>query len=235
MLGKKCKSSPEDAWRLNVTATTNLLNALDRAANAPRLIFISSGMVYNARKIRPPFIENDPVSAHCLYTYSKLRIEHLLHLAAKRKTFSSLILRPFTVYGEGALSGDRGHLFGHWLELGRQGKQITIFGDGNQVVDPVPVERVAQACASYLSLHSPPQLMTVNITSGNRLTIRQLADLFVESGVAPCISTEPGTMADSRRGWGSAERLEALIGQKLSRDPAREVAAFLGCLNRGSA
>lgn len=227
-LAKKCLSNPKEAWELNVVATTRLLDFLGKQKHPPQIIFLSSGMVYDIEKALPPFVENDPVKSHCLYTHSKIIIETKLSNAANDHQFSSLILRPFTVYGHGALAGERGHLFGRWIQLGREGKPITIYGDGTQIIDPVPVERIVQAISAYLALQKVPSVMTVNVTSGNRMTIRQLAELFVQTEIAPGITTMPETMADTRRGWGNADALRSLIGQDLLPGIKQEVTQFLG-------
>ena len=232
VMAKSCNEDPDAAWAINVTATSRLLESVCRYAPRTRVIFLSSGMVYDAQRGRPTFAETASVAGVCTYTRSKLHIESALQVPSHGRAMTALILRPFTVFGDGALSRERGHLFGRWLELGRQGQPLTVYGDGSQVIDPVPVEYVAEACHAWLQADPPASTTLVNVTSGGPLTLRRLAELFVAAGLAPGIVSLPGVRADNGRGWGDAARFEALVGRTLARAPEAITAEFLQRLGR---
>jgi nucleoside-diphosphate-sugar epimerase len=232
-LAKSCAEVPWDSWKLNVLATLELITQLASMPTPPRIIFLSSGMVYDRTHQTPPFAETAATRAACLYTASKLAAEHCLTSATYATAVKVLILRPFTVYGRKGIAGNRGHLFGRWLELGARGECLKVHGDGSQVIDPVAVEVVGEACAAYLADPSPAPLVTVNVTSGGCLTILQLAQLFVAAGLAPGVELEPQRSDDRGRGWGEPTALERLLGRPLDANPQREVAAFLRSFNRG--
>ena len=144
---------------------------------------------------------------------------------------TSLVLRPFTVFGKESLPPDRGHLFGRWLTLGKQGRKLTVYGDGSQVIDPVPVESVASACKAWLSMNSLKGITTVNVTSGHPLTLQRLAELFVEAGLAPGIERMPAMVGDTSRGWGDPAAFEQLVGQRITALPEETVYDFLRSLH----
>jgi len=227
LLGAGCGRTPSRAWDVNVSSTIRLLSRIIELQARPRIIFLSSGMVYDAQFALPPFSEECATRARCLYTASKLCVESALSAAGAGGMLASLILRPFTVYGDGPMLGERGHLFGKWLELGRFGKLITVFGDGGQIIDPVPVERISNACIAYSNLRDPPATMIVNVTSGGYTTVSKLAEMFVETGLAPGFQLLAAEVPDVRRGYGCAVALESLMGAALPRDPAEEVRSFL--------
>jgi nucleoside-diphosphate-sugar epimerase len=227
LLGKLCIENPIRAWTVNVTATIALIDSLARASPAPRVVFLSSGSVYQRTEEAPPFVENGPVAARCVYTATKLAVEAALAAAARGDLLRALILRPFTVFGSDGISADRGHLLARWMDLGRAGQALTIHGDGSQVIDPVPVQRVAQACAAYLDRDDQPQLMTVNVTAGGPVTLLRLAELFVESGMATRFELQPSVRADSARGWGDGTALTSLLSHPLPGDPEEPLRRFL--------
>ncbi len=233
VLAKGCNEDPEHAWKINVTATLDLLGLLAETSPRTRIVFLSSGMVYDGRAARPPFDESAATAGVCAYTRSKLRVEQALMQEQAGTRLPALVLRPFTVFGEEALSHDRGHLFGRWLELGRQGRDLTLYGDGSQVIDPVHVDRVSAACLAYLRLEDPGHTEIVNVTSGGPVSLRRLAELFVEAGLAPGIEMLPSIAGDTSRGWGDASRYESLVNSIISRSPEETVASFLQGLGSG--
>jgi nucleoside-diphosphate-sugar epimerase len=146
LLAKECAADPRRGWSVNVAATLATIDAIARTRRAPKVVFLSSGMVYDRAGANPPFRENAPVAAQCVYTATKLAAEAALAAAAQTELIQALILRPFTVYGADGVSAARGHLFGRWLEVGQAGGTLPIHGDGTQVIDPVEVDLVADAC-----------------------------------------------------------------------------------------
>jgi len=231
-LARTCKESPQASFELNVLATLDVIARLSTMPGPPRIIFLSSGMVYDGNG-QPPFVETAATKPSCLYTASKLAVEQCLAAATYATPLKALILRPFTVYGRDGIAGDRGHLFGRWLEMGARGECLKVFGDGGQVIDPVPVDILGAACVRYLAALPSCPLLTVNVTSGGYCTILRLAQLFVATGLAPGLEFAPAPGDDARRGWGSPRVLERLLGRHLASDPEAEVAEFLRAIAYG--
>lgn len=227
IMAKGCNEDPDYAWQVNVTATRRFLEHISRVSPASRIVFLSSGMVYDSKKSSPPFTESAPTLGRCTYTKSKLEIEATLAKGLGSRPPADLILRPFTVYGKDALSAERGHLFGRWLKLGQKRQALTVYGDGSQVIDPVPVEYISEACIAWLEQATVEGVTTINITSGGPLALRGLAEMFVETGLAPGIECLPAVAGDASRGWGDARAYENLVGRAISESPKSLISGFL--------
>jgi nucleoside-diphosphate-sugar epimerase len=226
LLAGACAAQPRLAWEVNVAGTLRIIDAIQRSERPSRVVFLSSGMVYDATAATPPFTESAPVSARCAYRASKLTVESALAVAAGGGSLRALVLRPFTVFGSG-MSGIRGHLLGRWLELGKQGEPLTVYGSGDQVVDAVPVEYVAEASAAWLRDTSAPAFSVVNVTSGAPLRVARLAELMVQAGRAAGIVRLSANRPDESRGWGSISALRRLLARDLPADPEYAVREFL--------
>lgn len=227
ILAKGCNDDPEHAWGLNVTATRRFLESLASHQPGAAVVFLSSAMVYDARDSASPFIETSPTRGACVYTRSKLAVEASLAAYASRGLLSALVIRPFTVFGDGALAGDKGHLFGRWLERGLAGKNLIIYGDGSQILDAVAVERIANVCLVYLYQDPKDPFFVVNATGGGTFTLKRLAELFVQAGLARGFEHVPAPEGASARGWGDATTLLSLLGETYLKATEDEVAEFL--------
>jgi UDP-glucose 4-epimerase len=231
-LGRGLAEQPADGWLLNLDATMRVIAAA-RTGHCRRFVFLSSAMVYDrggsTGQLSGSIAEDAPLRGRCLYTHSKLAIEHALACAVAAGLAPTLILRPFTVFGRGPLRGEAGHLVGRWLELARAGQALTVQGDGSQTVDLVPSSVLGAACVRFLSEQDPPPLRVLNGTCGRPMTIRSLADLFavhfpglgIESMPIPASTVPPSQT------WGDPTALRRYLGADLP-DPIESMHAFLG-------
>lgn len=127
----------------NIILTQRILEAL-KGFKGKRLIFGSSSSVYGDSKTLP-FKENGPLSPISPYGVTKLACENLCLLYQKNFGIDLVILRYFTVYGQRQRPDMAFHRFFYSI---LEGKEIEIFGDGNQTRDFTYVDDIVRATFS---------------------------------------------------------------------------------------
>jgi nucleoside-diphosphate-sugar epimerase len=226
LLARGLADQPTAAYDFNLDASMRVIAAV-RGGPCRRFVFLSSAMVYDRGRSEGALDERTPVLGSCLYTHSKLAVEHALACAVAADLAPTLVLRPFTVFGPGPLRGDAGHLIGRWLELVGSGEALTMHGDGEQTVDLVPSAVLGAACVRFFAESSPPPLRVLNGTSGRPTTIRALAEEFCRrfpTATVRSVPPPPGTTTS--RTWGDGRALQSFLGAPLP-DPQVAIRAFL--------
>jgi UDP-glucose 4-epimerase len=165
---------PRDYHTINVTGTLNILEAA-RMHGVQRLIFSSSSAVYGEQQgICSETMTPQPQSPYAL---SKLMGEQYCALYAHQYGLSTVALRYFNVFGErqradlphaGVVATLRKKLAAH--------EEITLFGDGLQQRDFVPVARVVQANLIAGATTHTAKGDFFNIATGTSRTILSLLD-----------------------------------------------------------
>ena len=230
-LGRGLTEQPADGWLLNVDATLQVIAAA-RTGRCRRFVFLSSAMVYDrggpTGQMAGSITEDAPLRGRCIYSHSKLAIEHALACAVAAGLAPTLILRPFTVFGPGPMRGEAGHLVGRWLELARAGEPLTVQGDGSQTVDLVPSSVLGAACVRFVSEQDPPPLRVLNGTCGQPMAIRRLAELFQARfpGLGVVSTPVPANTVPPSQTWGDPTALQRYLGTALP-DPIESMHAFL--------
>jgi nucleoside-diphosphate-sugar epimerase len=182
-------------------------------------------MVYD-RSVDRPLSEDSPLAENGAYGAAKLSFERATQAAVDSGMSSALILRPFTVYGHGLMSGDRGHFIGRWLELAEAGRPLTIYGAGLQSVDLVCVATVSDVCFRYISEARPLPLRTLNVTAGAPLSILDVAVAFQEARPDIQIQCVNSPELVTLNGWGDSSAMSEYLGQVLP-SPLAALRVFL--------
>ncbi|WP_282851828.1 NAD-dependent epimerase/dehydratase family protein [Gulosibacter sediminis] len=153
-----------------------LVSALEREANQPRLVLLSSGgTVYGGGDV--PYAEStrpQPVNA---YGEARLALEQRLH----DSSLPGFILRLANAYGPGQKAIRGQGVIGHWLQAVYEGSPLTIFGDGSSARDYVYIDDIVQAImrAADSDLYvAGADTHVVNIGSGRATTLSDLANLL---------------------------------------------------------
>jgi len=127
----------------NIILTQRILEAL-KGFKGKRLVFASSSSVYGDSKMLP-FKEDGLLSPVSPYGVTKLACENLCLLYHKNFGIDVVILRYFTVYGPRQRPDMAFHRFFRSI---LEGKEIEIFGDGNQTRDFTYVDDIVKATFS---------------------------------------------------------------------------------------
>jgi UDP-glucose 4-epimerase len=155
----------------NVLATQRLLEAA-LAARTPRLVYASSSSVYGDAPSLP--LREDavcrPVSP---YGVTKLAAEHLALLYQRNHGVPTVSLRFFTVYGPRQRPDMAFHRF---LAAARDGRALTVFGDGLQTRDFTFVDDIVAATRAAALSGRPGSVY--NVGGGVRVALRDVLRLI---------------------------------------------------------
>ncbi len=166
----------------NVEATRRLLDA-SRAVGIQRFVYISSIAVLGL-KSHPAITEEHRSRLSNLYSITKQQAEQLVIKASKTATngasFLTVTLRPGSIYGP----RDTSTYYRVFDAL--RGGYMAYLGTTEGLIPLVHCADVAQAVASSLTVGAEACGAAYNITSGERVTFRELFEY-----VAPLLGCRP--------------------------------------------
>ena len=114
----------------NLIGSVNLINESVKH-KVKCFVFTSSIAVYGA--LKPPMREEDTPQPEDPYGVAKYAVEMDLKTAHEMFGLKYIIFRPHNVYGEYQNLGDKyRNVVGIFMNQLMQGKQLSVFGDGNQ-------------------------------------------------------------------------------------------------------
>lgn len=178
---------PAPFWRVNLTGTLNLLEAM-RAAGTTKLVFSSTAAVYGVPEHLP--VSEDAAKAPINpYGATKLAAEHAIATYAQAYGIATAVLRYFNVAGASDQIGEdhspETHLIPNVLDAAAgRAPALTIFGtdfptrDGTAIRDYVHVLDLADA--HTLALHAlegaEGSLGAVNLGTRDGATVREVVE-----------------------------------------------------------
>lgn len=170
-------ANPSLCHQINVDGTFNILEAA-RINKVQRLVFSSSAATYGPTKaVCKEDMAPDPQSP---YGTTKLIGEFYCKQFSNNFGLSTVILRYFNVYGDRQNpNGAYAAVVAKFTDSIKNNKPITIFGDGLQTRDFVPVEYVANANLTVAMLDK--SLMNgqiFNVGTGKSVTLLELLDML---------------------------------------------------------
>lgn len=154
----------------NVLGTQRLLEAAVRAGT-PRLVYASSSSVYGDCESLP-LREDSPCRPVSPYGVTKLAAEHLCHLYARNMALPVVSLRYFTVYGPRQRPDMAFHRF---LKAARDGRPVTVYGDGTQTRDFTYIEDILAATRAAAESGRPGT--AYNVGGGERVAMTEVLRL----------------------------------------------------------
>jgi len=168
----KSVENPLETNEANVDGTLKVLLAA-RDSGIKKVIFASSCAVYGEKERCGEQDKLDPKSP---YAISKLIGEQYCKLFNQLYGIETVCLRYFNVYGKRQPSNTSyGAVVPNFISALKQGKQVTIFGDGKQTRDFVHVQDVARA--NILALKKG-LIGVFNVGSGKSTSILDLYEII---------------------------------------------------------
>jgi nucleoside-diphosphate-sugar epimerase len=176
----------------NVILTKTIVDAISRAPIA-HLVNISSDAVYADGPL--PLTESAPTAPTTLHGVMHLAREIALADAAGKTPF--VTLRPTLIYG--VSDPHNGYGPNRFRRLAAEGKDITLFGEGEERRDHVLVEDVAEVIMRVLARRSTGAL---NIATGETHSFRSIAEQVVGiSGSRTAVKSSPRVGAMPHNGY----------------------------------
>jgi len=178
--------------RNNIEATQKLLNA-SKDVDIQKFIFASSSSVYgDAEEI--PTTEDCPTKPLSPYGITKLTCEHLCRIYWKYFGVPTIVLRHFTVFGPKPRP-DMAHTI--FTRAILEGKQIQLFGDGEQSRGFTYVSDIVDATIS--AANSQIENEVFNIGGGATTTINEMIAILEEiTGKEAIINYTESSRGDAR-------------------------------------
>ena len=142
---------------INVLGTLNLLEALRRGrrATTTRFVFTSTGGALYGDLATPPNAESAPKEPDSPYGIDKLAAEHFLAYYARVHGLDTATVRFANVYGPRQDPHGEAGVVAIFCQRIRDGRPLTVFGDGAQTRDYVYVSDVAEATFTVATASLP--------------------------------------------------------------------------------
>lgn len=205
--------NPADSFDNNVLGTFNVLLAA-RDNKVPKLVYSASSSAYGDQKTLP-LTEELIANVKNPYALFKYMGEEMCHLFYQLYGLPTVCLRYFNVYGERqSVEGAYSTVIGIFLRQKKQGKSLTIVGDGNQRRDFTYVKDIVRA--NILAMKSKKTIgHLINIGSGQNYSVNQVAKMIDSKHVyiPPRLGETKITLADISKarkllGWKPKVMLE---------------------------
>jgi UDP-glucose 4-epimerase len=160
-------ANPHAAFQSTVDSVMNVLEFIRLYSPKSKLVYVSSAAVYGVKK-HFPISEDEASKPISVYGELKMSAENLCQMYARLYGLSILIVRPFSVYGEGLrkqLLWDACKKFSN--------KQFSFFGTGNEVRDWIHVEDLTRFL--FIAKDLPNSNCPIfNIGSGDGVLVSEL-------------------------------------------------------------
>lgn len=158
----------------NIKGTIALLEECVKA-KVKKVVFSSSGGAIYGNQEKEKLSENDPQNPISPYAISKLAIEKYLEYYRINRGLDYLILRYSNPYGPGQnVVGSQG-IIPIFLNLAKQKKPITIFGDGKNVRDYIFIDDAIEN-TKKLAFKQNAKYKIYNIGKGEGATIDEVVE-----------------------------------------------------------
>jgi len=183
----------------NVFATQKLLEACKESK--PQFVFASSSSVYGDAK-ELPITEKTELSPISPYGETKVKGEELCQMYAQEQKLPMIVLRYFTVYGPRQRPDMAIYKFFNSII---DGKEVEIFGDGNQTRDMTYVSDIVDA--TLLAGDFDIDYSVFNIASGVRSSLKDvIKNIETLAKNKAKINYKPAAKGDMKDTWASIEK-----------------------------
>ena len=167
---------PVETTDVNVTGTVSVLTAAAHA-KVKRVVYSASGSAYGEQTVMP-LVENmkaNPVNPYGLQKYVS---EYFMSLWPNVYGVETVSLRYFNVYGPRIdASGPYGLAIANFLLAKKEGRPMTIFGDGSVTRDYTHVRDIVRANMLAAESKNVGKGEVINVGAGRNVTIQFLAEL----------------------------------------------------------
>jgi len=168
---------PVETTDVNITGTVSVLTAAARA-KVRRVVYSSSGSSYGDQETMP-LVETMPANPVNPYGLQKYVGELFAKLWVSTYGIETVSLRYFNVYGPGLdPEGPYALAIGRFLLARKEGRPITIYGDGTVTRDFTHVSDVVRANLLAAESANVGKGEVINIGAGRNVTIQYLAEMF---------------------------------------------------------
>lgn len=161
---------------INIDGSAKVMN-LASQYGVDRMIFSSTAAAYgNVGEQYLPVKENHELNPTSFYGLSKVTVEKYLNLFHQFYGLNYIVFRFANVYGERQGDNGEGGVISIFAKRIAEGKDITIYGDGNQTRDFIYAGDIAEGI--YKALVTDHANRTYNLSSQTETSLLDLVGLF---------------------------------------------------------
>ena len=196
---------PAETHMVNALGTLHVLMAA-RDAGVRRVVFAGSSSVYGDQDTLPLHEQMTPNPLNP-YALQKLVGEKYAHLFHKLYGMQTLTLRYFNVFGPRmATAGAYVTVLGVFLRQRREGRPLTVHGDGTQSRDFTHVRDVVRANLLAMDCEVADG-RALNIGRGSRVTVNRIAEM-----IGGPVEHLPRRLGDVRHTLADFSQAEQILG-----------------------
>ncbi|MFC1806935.1 GDP-mannose 4,6-dehydratase [Candidatus Omnitrophota bacterium] len=162
-------------YEVNAVGTLNVLRAVAGFKRCPKIICASSAAVYG-RPQKLPIDEKHPTKPVSPYGVSKLAGEKYCYAYCREYGMDTICFRIFNTYGP---RQPRYVMYDFIKKLKKNSSRLEVLGDGTQIRDYCYVSDTVNAFIHAAALKGSGGEV-FNIAGGNEMTIKELANKFVD-------------------------------------------------------
>lgn len=184
-----CAAAPREAMEVMCDGSFNVVEAA-REAGVRRVVAASSASVYGMAETFPTDERHHPWGNRTWYGAAKLMLEGLLRSYHDMFGLPYVALRYFNVYGPRMdIHGKYTEVLIRWMDRIAAGQPPVVLGDGQQTMDFVYIDDVAEANVAALASDVDDEVF--NIASGRETSLNDLAAALLKAMNSP-LQTEHG-------------------------------------------
>ena len=169
--------NPIRTVRVNCEGTTNVLQA-SRIHNIKKVIYSSTSSGYGLKN-QPPLVET--MSRDCLNPYSvtKVAAEDICKMYTDLFGVKTVIFRYFNIYGERQpVKGQYAPVVGLFQKMKKEGKPMTVVGDGEQRRDFTHVSDAVKANILAAEKDTVGNGELINIGTGKNHSVLEIVNMI---------------------------------------------------------
>ena len=197
--------------------STGTLNVLEAAAEAKvrRVMFAASSSAYGDNPV--PWVEEMPVLPRSPYAANKVAGEALLRAYSASYGLDTASLRYFNIFGPRQNANSAyAAVIAAFAKALLAGERPVIFGDGEQSRDFTFVHNAVHANLLAARLERDIEGQVLNVGTGGRISVNELARVMAESLGRPELTPEhrPERAGDLKHSFAGLGRSESVLGYR---------------------
>ncbi len=214
---RKSVADPAYDVDVNIGGSVKLMQAVKESGRKTRMIFASTGGAVYGDFVQPPNIEDYPKDPESPYGIAKFATELYLAYYARIHQLDYVALRFANVYGPRQDPHGEAGVVAIFCGRIRDGKALTVFGDGGQTRDYVFVGDVARAhvlAANHAGIPAGKvDARAFNLGTGVETSVVDLArTLMKAAGKEVPLDHQPARAGEQRRSSVSIGKAKAGLG-----------------------
>ncbi len=206
-----CENKPDIALNINIVGTQNILNSASKLESIQRIVFASSGAVYDI--VDDPLLENEtPTIPYDVYSVSKLSGEYLLRLWSGKFKKEAVVARIFNTIGGRETNA---HLVPEIIEQLLEGKSTIELGNLEPKRSYIDARDTSMGLYQLSKINADSNFQVFNLGREDEFNVKEIVDMIADAHESPVeIIQSPARMrkVDRKKQLASMKKTSAITG-----------------------